>query len=315
MPKGRGEGPGQMPVASRMGDWLEEMPSPMSLRDRIGFDASSTRLEDALRTASDHGFRYLDFNGDVGPNRLEDWPDDRVRSVRETCDQFGIGLSLHTASAVNVAEYSPFVAEAVDRYLAANVDLAVRLGCHGVVVHAGFHFSSALEARKSASLERLKRAVEYAGKAGATLLLENLNFEPDAAEIHYLAHTVEECRLYFEAITSERFGWAFTANHAHLVPDGIDGFLDAFGIDRIGEVRLADNLGVKEVHLPPGEGNIDFRALFQRLESAGYAGYYTMAFGSLEDKLRARETFAAYGQERFQTERGVQRGQAPLQEV
>ncbi len=266
----------------------------MSLRDRIGFDASSTRLEDSLQTAADHGFRYLDFNADIGPNRLDDWPDARVQSVRDICEGSGIRLSLHTASAVNVAEYSPHVAEAVDRYLAANVDLAVRLGCHGVVVHAGFHFSSALDARKSASLERLKRAVEYAEKAGVTLLLENLNFEPADAEIHYLAHTVEECRIYFDAIPSERFGWAFTANHAHLVPEGIDGFLDAFSIGRIGEVRLADNLGVKEVHLPPGEGNIDFQALFERLESAGYDGYYTMAFGSLDDKLRARETFAGY---------------------
>ena len=70
--------------------------------------------------------------------------------------------------------------------------------------------------------------------------LENLNAEPERAEVHYLAHTVEECRPYFNAIQSEAFGWAFTVNHAHLVPEGIGGFLDAFGVARIGEVRLAD---------------------------------------------------------------------------
>ena len=127
------------------------------------------------------------------------------------------------------------------------------------------------------------------------MLLENLNFEPEDAEIHYLAHTVEECRYYFNAISSERFGWAFTVNHAHLVPEDVDGFLDAFGIDRIGEVRLADNTGEKEVHLNPGEGNIDFRAVFNRLESAGYAGFYSMAFGGLPDKLAARELFDGFG--------------------
>ena len=127
------------------------------------------------------------------------------------------------------------------------------------------------------------------------LLLENLNFEPDDAEVHYLAHTVEECRVFFDAIVSDHFGWAFTANHAHLVPEDIDGFLDAFGVDRIGEVRLADNLGVKKVHLNPGEGNIDFGSLFRRLESSGYQKYYTMAFGTEQDKLAARELFAAYG--------------------
>ena len=92
---------------------------------------------------------------------------------------------------------------------------------------------------------------------------ENLNFEPDDAEIHYLGHTVEECRYYFDAIASAHFGWAFTVNHAHLVPEGIPGFLEAFGVARLGEVRLADNLGDKEVHLKPGEGNIDFTTLLR----------------------------------------------------
>ena len=134
----------------------------------------------------------------------------------------------------------------------------------------------------------------YAEQAKARLLLENLNFEPDDAEIHYLAHNVDECRYYFEAISSAHFGWAFTVNHANLVPEGINGFIDAFGIGRIGEVRLADNLGDKEVHLNPGEGNIDFASLFTRLESAGYQDHYMMAFGNQADKLAARDFFEQY---------------------
>jgi sugar phosphate isomerase/epimerase len=83
-------------------------------------------------------------------------------------------------------------------------------------------------------------------------------------------------------------GWAFTANHSHLVPDGIDGFLDAFGIDRIGEVRLADNHGDYEVHLIPGEGTLDFANMFNRLESAGYKGHYSMAYGSDQERIDSR---------------------------
>ena len=126
------------------------------------------------------------------------------------------------------------------------------------------------------------------------LLLENLNPEPARAEVHYLADTIEECRPSFEQIPSARFGWAFTVNHAHLTPAGIHGFLDAFGVERIGEVRLADNTGEYEVHLRPGEGTIDFGALFRRLETAGCRRHYTMAFGSIEDKVRARDDFARF---------------------
>jgi sugar phosphate isomerase/epimerase len=212
--------------------------------------------------------------------------------VRESCARHDIHLGLHTSSAVNVAEFSPYVSDAVDSYLRANIDLAMRLGCEWLVVHGGYHFSSDISARKTASLERLKRAVGYAESAGARLLLENLNFEPDDAEIHYLAHNIDECRDYFDAIALAQLGWAFTVNHANLVPEGIDGFIDAFGIRRMGEVRLADNLGDKEVHLKPGEGNIDFTSLFKRLESAGYQGHYMMAFGDQADKLEARDFFA-----------------------
>lgn len=62
-------------------------------------------------------------------------------------------------------------------------------------------------------------------------------------------------------------------------------------------MRLADNLGDKEVHLNPGAGNIDFSSLFQRLGSSDYQNYYMMAFGLLTEKqLVGRDYFAAHWQ-------------------
>ena len=111
----------------------------MTLRDRIGFDAGSRRLEDALAWASQHGFHHVDFNADLAANHLvTGWDDARVRAVRQTCERHDIHLGLHTSSAVNVAEFSPYVAEGVETYLRANVDLAGRLGCEWLVVHAGW---------------------------------------------------------------------------------------------------------------------------------------------------------------------------------
>jgi sugar phosphate isomerase/epimerase len=57
-------------------------------------------------------------------------------------------------------------------------------------------------------------------------------------------------------------------------------------------VRLADNTGEYEIHLNPGQGTIDFGAVFARLEKAGYARHYSMAFGSDADKLAARDMLA-----------------------
>lgn len=267
-----------------------------TLRDRIGFDAGSRRLEDALAWAVEHGFHHVDFNADLSANHvITAWDAARMRAVRDTCERHDIHLGLHTSSAVNVAEFAPHVADAVEQYLRANVELADRLGCEWLVVHAGFHFSSHVREREATALARLQRLAAYAERHGARLLLENLNREPQHAEVRYMAHTVEECRPYFDAISSPAFGWAYTVNHAHLVPEGVSGFLDAFGIDRIGEVRLADNTGEYEIHLPPGHGTIDFRALFRRLEGAGYRHHYMMAFGTDAEKLTARDFFAACG--------------------
>ena len=41
------------------------------------------------------------------------------------------------------------------------------------------------------------------------------------------------------------------------------------------------------------KGTIDFKAMFQRIEQAGYRGHYMQAFGSLDDMLAGRETLAA----------------------
>jgi sugar phosphate isomerase/epimerase len=127
-------------------------------------------------------------------------------------------------------------------------------------------------------------------RRGALILLENLNKEPDEAEVHYLAHTIEEWRFYFDQIQSPAFRLSFTANHAHLVPEGVGGFVDALDFSRVHEVRLADCFrNGHEVHLRPGGGDLDFADLFRRIEGAGFRGHYMNAYGSLDDMLAGRD--------------------------
>ena len=57
-------------------------------------------------------------------------------------------------------------------------------------------------------------------------------------------------------------------------------------------MRLADNHGDYEVHLIPGEGNLDFANLFTRLENAGYKGHYSMAYGSDAQRIESRNRLA-----------------------
>lgn len=265
----------------------------MTLRERIGVDLGGRRrLEDGLAWAAANDVHHVDAcleGAPDHPNAPGSWTPERAAAIRATCERHGIRLGLHSSSAVNIAETSPLMVEAAERYLDTYVELAGRLGAGWIVVHGGYHFTSDVAARLAASVARLQRAAARAERVGVRLLLENLNREPEHAEIRYLAHNLAECRDYFGRIASPALGWAFTVNHAHLVPEGIDGFLDVMDLARCGEVRLADSHGRWEEHLRPGEGTIDFARMFQRLESGGYRGHYMMAFGSLDDMLQGRE--------------------------
>jgi sugar phosphate isomerase/epimerase len=263
----------------------------MGLRDRIGVDIGRRlALEDGIAWAARHDVRTIDIQLDTAGNALTSFDDRRCAAIRAACATHGVRLGLHTLSAVNVAEYSPYVGEAVDAYLKAYIDIAGKLGAEWIVVHAGYHFTDDRDERMRAGLNRLQRIVAYAESKGALILLENLNKEPADAEMRYLAHTVAEWRYYFERIRSPSFGLSFTANHAHLVPEGISGFVDALDMDRVAEVRLADCFrNGSEAHLKPGAGDLDFADMFRRIEGKGFHGHYTSAFGSLDDMLDARD--------------------------
>jgi sugar phosphate isomerase/epimerase len=262
----------------------------MKLLDRIGIDLGrKIRLEQGIELAARHGIRFVDVQLDTGDNAFDRFDAGRCAAIRSACEKHGIQLGLHTSSAVNVAEYAPLVAEGVDRYLLAYVDIYQRLGARWIVLHAGFHFTSDQAQRMQAGLERIQRMVAQAERVGAVLYLENLNKEPAQAEVHYLAHTLEEWRYYFERIDSPSFRLSFTANHAHLVPEGVEGFVDGLDFGRVGEVRLADCFrNGSEEHLIPGQGDFDFGVMFQRIEATGFTGHYTNAFGSREDMIEAR---------------------------
>ena len=266
----------------------------MQIIDRIGIDIGIKQsVEDGLLWATAHGLHYVDFRLDTSPEAFVAFTAERCEAIRTCAEAAGITIGLHTLSAVNIAEYAPYLAEAADQYLRAYIDIAKALHAGWVDVHAGYHFTSDVAQRTVAGLERLKRAVGNAEEQGVLLLLENLNWEPEHAEVHYLAHNLAECQYYFDAIDSPHLRWAFTVNHAALVPEGIDGFLDQMGLARCEEVRLADSHGRYEEHLAPGDGQIDFRQLFRRIEQdPQFHGHYMCAFGSLEVMLTGRAYLA-----------------------
>jgi sugar phosphate isomerase/epimerase len=261
-----------------------------SFRDRIGIDLGRrVSIEDGIAIATKNSIRYIDSQTDIAPNALESFDNARCAAVRDACAAKDIHLGLHTLSGVNVAEISPFLRDATDAYLKAYIDLAVKLNAEWVVVHGGYHFTGCKAMRKQASVDRLKRIVDYAEQKDVLLQLEYLIGEPELAEVHYMPDTLEDTIWYFDQIKSDHLKWAFTINHAHYDPIGITGFVDGMGMDRCDEIRVADNNGEYELHMHPGTGTVDFVDMFNRIEGAGFQGHYMCGWGTVEQMIEGRD--------------------------
>jgi len=269
--------------------------SGKTLKQRIGIDIGRRiSAEEGLEWAARNDVHFIDVQTDVHPNALESFDAQRVKNVRELKEKHNINLGLHTLSGVNVAEISPFCRDAVDQYLKAYIDLAPQVGAEWIVVHGGYHFTNCRTIRMQAAIERLKRIAGYAEEKGVLLLLENLNWEPVLAEVNYMPVTPAETMHFLTEIGSPAVRWSFTANHAHFLPGvGIANFIDAVDFSYCHEVRLADNNGYYEIHQRPGEGTIDFGAMFKKIEGLGYKGHYTNGFTTIDDMLAGRDYMVA----------------------
>ena len=77
--------------------------------------------------------------------------------------------------------------------------------------------------------------------------------------------------------------------HASLLPGGCDPFIDRYP-DRIISTHVSDNDLVLDDHLPVGEGDIDFKAVFKRLIDINFKGTLNIELPrSNEDRLLSKK--------------------------
>ncbi len=122
-------------------------------------------------------------------------------------------------------------------------------------------------------IEFLKKLVEKAKEFGVMVCLENLS-----EKAAHLAGV-------FKAVPA--LGLTLDLGHAQLLSEENTsfGFMERFP-DRIKHIHIHDNRGgnspADDLHLPVGEGIIDFERIFRKLKAIGYNGTMTL-------ELRPRE--------------------------
>jgi sugar phosphate isomerase/epimerase len=259
----------------------------------IGFTASPRPVEAYFPLAAEHGFRRLDLGCSAPLNFPHTFTAERIARVKQLGQQYDIAYGLHTASFVNTAELMPQVRAASEQHLLDYIHLAKQLEAEYCVIHCGFHFSLFQDAVMAALLQTLRAAVTVAEELALPLVIENMNRVHPDCEIVYLGVTIDELRQVFTAIPSPYLGLALDIGHAHLLPEGVDAWLDAFP-ENIMHLHLHDNDGVLDQHLPIGEGSIPYPAILDRLHAIGFTGTGTLEVRFPDAAIASLRALTAY---------------------
>jgi sugar phosphate isomerase/epimerase len=235
---------------------------------RLALSTGSGPLEPAFAFAAEHGITELELACQEPENRPHTFDAERIAQVKGLIAEYGAECVLHSDSAVNCAETTPGVREAVVGHLVGYARLAADLGCRTLVVHGGLEFGTT-EGPLAALAETMREAVAAAGDLGVVLAIENMNVLPPEAEIRYLGCTAAEIAAILDAVPG--LTACVDLGHAHLLPEGVEGFVAAVA-GRIGHVQLTDNDGVHDDHLALGAGTLDVGSALAAVAAAGYGG-------------------------------------------
>ena len=216
-------------------------------------------LSEALEPLARAGYRHIELSRKSW-RRAENKPmaDDlglRVWAVHGTLDLIaGIGTSAERQ-------------EAVDDELRAMDDVAVYAPCP-YIVH---HFCRNTDPDGVDDWKLLVEPLhERAKSLGFVLALEQL---PVGSAFPYVCKSAAVAE-FVRSFDSEHVGLCVDFNHVNLVEDFTTVARNSAGIIRT--IHISDNHGIREEHLPPGEGIIAWPEALSAIYDAGYEGPLNM---------------------------------------
>ena len=125
-------------------------------------------------------------------------------------------------------------------------------------------------------IRQLTECADIAGK-------RNLDFAMELRAGDFLC-SVDGMVNIFDECAKVNMGVVFDVAHINATREYLELAILKFG-KYIKLVHLSDNDGTHAYHLMPGQGNIDFAGVINRLKSTGYSGYVVVDISGIEDIL------------------------------
>lgn len=234
-------------------------------------------LEQAVKTCLELGSEHVEIICDF-PYFVPGRPKPDLRQVRSLLREWGASTSVHASFwDLNPGSHLPELRRLSIKRLKLGIRTCARLGGDLTVMHAGRCPIPEVEWLWEGTRKFYEQAVEeclkLAKRLGVRIAIENgsSGFGP-YAKLGELKEFVDRW--------DGRLGACFDVGHAHL--EGrrsglksstrfIEKWIEDMG-DRIIHMHLHDNRGLRDDHMIPGEGEIDFGALARAVRRNGYGG-------------------------------------------
>lgn len=235
------------------------------------------RLEDA-------GFQGWELV-DEGQQRVEGELHERVRELHQTSNLI---FSLHVPlSDINIASVNePMWAESL-RQVKQSIESTYEFIDEICVVHPGFFSPLSMQIPEKA-LEKATTSLitlgEFAADRGLRIAVENLT----SANM-LLGRYPQELVELVHRVNMDNLGICLDVGHANTTRT-LEEFLTvterANGVEII-HIHASDNLGEQDLHLPLGEGNLDWARVVRGLHALSYDGLLVLELYSLEAGIKS----------------------------
>lgn len=171
-----------------------------------------------------------------------------------------------------------------EMYLAVNLnqlDFMERLGMKTLVLHLPIDTQPDLAASIASARDALDVLVPRAREAGIVLAVEN-TYDPEQY------NAPDFFQAIFDAYDEVEVGLCYDSGHALMTSEEV--LLERF-TERLVAVHLHDNDGQNDLHLPPGQGLVDWQNVRCTIQKSSFAGPVHLEVsrteeGSPEDFLR-----------------------------
>jgi len=249
---------------------------------RLGFSTMGylpyATLEEAIKRIARIGYETIDFWA-FSPH-LDPLHYDKQgrKAVRQLCDKAGVtpvALSVQGGGfgmQLNFSHSSEKVRQHTLEYYLSCVELARDIGCPMINWISGHRvFGTSLEQAWQWNREALEQIVEAAAKIDVTVAIHTLT--PPESEV---VVTLDDALMMMRQVGADNLKVMIDTADQNVTDPNISDAIRTAGKD-LAYMHCNDNEGTLrgDVHLPPGQGNINWVNVFRTLKEIDYKGDVT----------------------------------------